>query len=155
MVIQKKGNKTMNTNDLINKVNFNGNKTAYIYISAGAYSQYKVGHTIDTKTRVTAISIGSFWKHKLLCKIEVEGLVTRLETNVLNDMENKGFKRNGEVFLIPKKTREEVSKIFQDIVSTNIKEMRRQIRAKSRYETKVLAEHGINNAPIYTSIARA
>ena len=32
--------------------------------------------------------------------------------------------------------------------------MRKQVRAKTRYETKILAEYGINKAPVYTTISR-
>tara|TARA_R110000787_G_C13062978_1_gene408040 strand:- start:3 stop:440 length:438 start_codon:yes stop_codon:yes gene_type:complete len=144
----------MNTNDLIENVNFKTNKTAYIYLSHSAHGQYKIGNTIHPKTRMPQISTGSFWTHKVLSKIYVEGLVPRLENTVLDAMEEQGFKRDREMFLITHKTKKEVTEIFESIVHENVNEMRRQVRAKTRYETKILAEHGVNEVPVYTSIAR-
>ena len=58
------------------------------------------------------------------------------------------------MFLITKKTREEVIDVFKSKISESINEMRKQVRAKTRYETKILAKHGVNEVPVYTSIAR-
>jgi predicted nuclease of restriction endonuclease-like RecB superfamily len=52
------------------------------------------------------------------------------------------------------KTTEEVIQIFKDAVSININEMRKQIRAEQRYESKILAPHGIDINP-KTTVARA
>jgi hypothetical protein len=144
----------MNTNDLIENVNFKTNQTAYIYLSASAYNTYKVGRSINPEKRIKDIGVGNFWKHKLLHKVQVNGLVPRLETNILNGLEEIASKRQDEMFLITKKTEAEVVALFKSIISESINEMRRQVRAQTRYETKILAEHGINEAPVYTTIAR-
>ena len=70
-------------------------------------------------------------------------------------MEEKGFKRNREMFLIHKKTKAQVKEIFETIVRDNINQMRREVRAKTRNESKILSKHGIKNTVVYTSIARA
>jgi|TARA_R110000744_G_scaffold27322_1_gene66785 hypothetical protein len=144
----------MNTNDLIENVNFKTNKTSYVYLSASSYNTYKIGHSFNPEKRVRDISIGNFWKHELLYKVQVHGLVPRLETNVLNGLEEIASRREGEMFLITKKTREEVIDVFKSKISESINEMRKQVRAKTRYETKILAKHGVNEVPVYTSIAR-
>ena len=146
----------MNTNNLIEKLNYNGTKDTSIYLTKSAYGQYKIGNTINTDIRTPQLNIGSFWRHKLLCKIEVKGLTRRLETNILKDIESQGYKRDREMFLIRgnQKTTEEVIQIFKDAVSMNINEMRKQIRAEQRYESKILAPHGIDINP-KTTVARA
>ena len=45
----------MNINNLIEKVNFNTNQTAYIYLSASAYNTYKVGRSINPEKRIKDI----------------------------------------------------------------------------------------------------
>ncbi len=145
----------MNKHNLINKVNFNSQKKSYVYLSYSSHGQYKIGNTIHPKKRMTQISDGSFWKHQIIAKVYVDGLVPRLENTVLDSMEEKGFKRNGEMFLIHKKTKAQVKEIFETIVRDNINQMRREVRAKTRNESKILSKHGIKNTVVYTSIARA
>ena len=143
-----------NNNDLIQNVDFNSTKDTYIYLTKSAYGQYKVGNTIDTDRRTPELNVGTYYDHVLLCKIEVKGLTRRLETNILKDIESQGYKRKREVFLIRGKSADEVIEIFKGAVSKNINEMRKQIRAKQRYETKILAPHGIKVSPL-TTVARA
>lgn len=145
----------MNINNLIEKVNFNTNQTAYIYLSASAYNTYKVGRSINPEKRIKDIGVGNFWKHKLLHKVQVNGLVPRLERNILKELEAIASERRDEMFLITKKSEEEVVDLFKNTITNTINEMRKQVRAKTRYETKILAEYGISKAPIYTTISRA
>ena len=143
-----------NNNDLIQNIDFNSTKDTYIYLTKSAYGQYKIGNTIDTDRRTPELNVGSFWRHKLLCKIEVKGLTIRLENTILNDIESQGYKRDREMFLNRGKNTNEVIEIFKDAVSRNINEMRRQIRAKQRYETKILTPYGIKVNPL-TTVSRA
>jgi hypothetical protein len=144
----------MNKHNIIENANFKSSQTAYIYLSASAYNTYKVGRSINPEKRTKDISVGNFWKHKLLHKVQVNGLVPRLERNILKELEAVASERRDEMFLITKKNEEEVVAIFKNTITNTINEMRKQVRAKTRYETKILAEYGINKAPVYTTISR-
>ena len=158
-------NTMINKNDLLNIIKARGistdanlknqDKKAFIYLAKSSYGTYKIGFSINPEQRVRAFNSGSYFDVELLEKIPTEGLVRHLEGRTINVMGVISSNKKREWVRIPSIDSKIVQETFKFIVKNMITQIRKNVRAKTKMENKVLEKYNIKQTEMFvqTSIA--